>query len=701
MQRLKQLEDENRRLKQIVAEQTLDIQALKAVVAKSGRPHCSAHGGGVADRRAARQSSTGVPTPRVEHGSPSGWRNDASPQCFRTANRWMPSSIRAARTNSSNPCAGHVRAESGGSSMSGWHLTVLTPLLLAFQTASPLDRQWTRVRTSAFEAIGDVEQSRIVAAAIFFERLLEATRLVIPSLKGPAPSPIMVVVTEDSSLTSEGFVEGRYQSYAIVDTRRSNVHPATVSSVVRQLVRNSAESTPLWVEVGLGEFFTTADFGSPGSGITFGQPVAAHLVALRRGMLPMPVLLSTTTESAYLEDPTERRLFVAQSWLLVHYLCAGDMVRRQQLGSYVKELVAGTPPELALKLAMAVNHETLGYKLLDYVERAVYPVRSERSAYPESSALWEARSLAAGDAAALIGDVLMQAGKVSQALEPLRRLPPEEARRANALGIRGRVSAANGDRGEALRLFSESVRDPAADDLWRYHYAAALLGATSLLESNQIAVENARLAQELLVGVHERQPERADVLALLGLAHLVLQNPGAAIQLMTDAFRSCPRHEYALLRARAHIAAGDTGGAQRLLVPLVERGRSQRIRQAAGQLLEGLPRTLTAPAEAIPVYREPRNDELKASGYLAEISCSPSWTVVHVTLDDRMLRLAAASLRWVDFISYRRDLPAAVPCGIRQSPERVWVIYRPDKSAPEGTEGFVRSVEFAPVSRDK
>ena len=34
MQRLKQLEDENRRLKHIVAEQTLDIQALKAVVSK-------------------------------------------------------------------------------------------------------------------------------------------------------------------------------------------------------------------------------------------------------------------------------------------------------------------------------------------------------------------------------------------------------------------------------------------------------------------------------------------------------------------------------------------------------------------------------------------------------------------------------------------------------------------------------------------
>ena len=37
MQRLKQVEDENRRLKQIVAEQTLDIQALKAINAKIGR----------------------------------------------------------------------------------------------------------------------------------------------------------------------------------------------------------------------------------------------------------------------------------------------------------------------------------------------------------------------------------------------------------------------------------------------------------------------------------------------------------------------------------------------------------------------------------------------------------------------------------------------------------------------------------------
>jgi tetratricopeptide (TPR) repeat protein len=557
------------------------------------------------------------------------------------------------------------------------------------------------VRTGAFEAVGDVEPSRIVAASVFFEHVLEATRLVIPSVKAPAASPITIVVTEDSRLISERFVEGRYQSYAAIDARRSKVDASTVSGVVRQLIRNSAENTPLWVEVGLGEFLSTANIESDRSRFTFGNPVAAHLVTLRERMLPMAVLLSTTLESADYRDPIKRRLFVAQSWLLVHYLCAGDITRRTQLGSYLKELAAGTSPELALKMALGVDHETLGHKLFDYVMGSAYPVRTERSNYTQPESALNHKRLTAGDAAAIVADVLLQAGKVTDALERLRRLPPEEARRSNALGLLGRVSAVQGHRGEALRLFSESVSDPGVEDVWRYHYAWTLLRATSLLESNQIALDDARLAQKLLVNVHQRYPEHADVLALLGLAQLALQNPGGAILQLTDAFSSCPRHEYALLRARAHIAAGDAGGAQRLLVLLVDRGKSQAIRQAAGKLLKSVPGTLTLPMETIPVFREPKHDELKASGYLAEITCSPSWVVLHIRLDDRVLRLATASLKWVDLISYRRDPPPAVACGIRHSPEKVWVIYRPDKSAPEDTEGFVKSVEFAPGNLDR
>src|SRR5918993_3320480 len=67
MQRLKQLDDENRRLKQIVAEQTLDIQALRRWSQKNGERHRSARGSGVvADAR--YQRATGVSRDRAESG---------------------------------------------------------------------------------------------------------------------------------------------------------------------------------------------------------------------------------------------------------------------------------------------------------------------------------------------------------------------------------------------------------------------------------------------------------------------------------------------------------------------------------------------------------------------------------------------------------------------------------------------------------
>ncbi len=61
VKKLRQLEDENRRLKQMVAEQALDIQALKAINAKTGRAQGEASGGSVEHRARWAQSTPGVP----------------------------------------------------------------------------------------------------------------------------------------------------------------------------------------------------------------------------------------------------------------------------------------------------------------------------------------------------------------------------------------------------------------------------------------------------------------------------------------------------------------------------------------------------------------------------------------------------------------------------------------------------------------
>src|SRR5687767_14802290 len=59
---------ENRKLKQIVAEHTLDIQALKAVVARNGEPQRSARSGGVAPNARHGSVPTGVSRRRAEYG---------------------------------------------------------------------------------------------------------------------------------------------------------------------------------------------------------------------------------------------------------------------------------------------------------------------------------------------------------------------------------------------------------------------------------------------------------------------------------------------------------------------------------------------------------------------------------------------------------------------------------------------------------
>ncbi len=58
--RLKELEDENRRLKQLVADQALDIQMLKHVASKTGEPFPEAWGQSASRKRSSRSPSEGL-----------------------------------------------------------------------------------------------------------------------------------------------------------------------------------------------------------------------------------------------------------------------------------------------------------------------------------------------------------------------------------------------------------------------------------------------------------------------------------------------------------------------------------------------------------------------------------------------------------------------------------------------------------------
>jgi hypothetical protein len=196
-------------------------------------------------------------------------------------------------------------------------------------------------------------------------------------------------------------------------------------------------------------------------------------------------------------------------------------------------------------------------------------------------------------------------------------------------------------------------------------------------------------------------PRHPDVLALLGLADLSLHNPGAALRQFDEAFRIFPRHEYAILIARAEIAGGDLAAARALLEPLATRSKTADVRRQAQTLLRTLPQGMTpGPSQtSIPLYRDTKPGDLRESGTLTEIACTPQWVILHVRLRDRELLVASTRLDLIDFISYgHTTTPPTIACGTRQSPEPVLITWRKEPTTPPGTEGIVQLVEFQPSS---
>jgi hypothetical protein len=395
---------------------------------------------------------------------------------------------------------------------------------------------------------------------------------------------------------------------------------------VSELVGSSMENVPLWIAIGCGEYLRTLQIDSQASRVIVGAPVARDVVALRSRGLPLLTVLSATAEWPAFIEASTRPQFVAQSWLLVHYLMT-ESSRRAQLSTFLELLDRHVDPEPAFQQAFSETHETMVHRLSDYYGRMLFATRE---------------------------------------------LPLTPA----------------------IAMAMASSGPDVVDLLWRYSYAERLL--------NQQPPDG-DAAGEVVAPLLDSVPRHPDVLALAGRADLARRNPGAALRRFEEAFRLLPRHEYAILIARAEIDAGGHTAARALLEPLTTRGKTEELRQQARALLRTIipsaaaTTASTASPTTMPVFRQKKPGEEQESGTLTEIACNAQWVILHVRLRDRELRVASTRLDLIDFIAYdRTGPPPTLTCGTRPSPEPVLITWRAESTAPPGTEGIVEAVEFLP-----
>jgi hypothetical protein len=152
--------------------------------------------------------------------------------------------------------------------------------------------------------------------------------------------------------------------------------------------------------------------------------------------------------------------------------------------------------------------------------------------------------------------------------------------------------------------------------------------------------------------------------------------------------------------------------ASEMLGPLAADARSQEIREAAKRVLLRAERRASELARASepaaaagsgptagasrPLFRIPRRDETRATGTLKAVDCESGSIVLRVETEDESLRLSAARLDGIQFISYQPSSPKSLVCG--PSDLRVFATYVESDAVIQATgiDGRAIAVEVLP-----
>lgn len=572
--------------------------------------------------------------------------------------------------------------------------------------------------------MGAADSPRMRGAAVLYGRVHRALESVFPDGR-VSTHPWTVVV--DCGETSPGgqpplppLVETRRRSWLFDGCGDARRREESLASAVELITRNSFEAVPLWVEVGLGQVFRTAELTTDGTTLSVGTPVAAHYTLLRSRSMPVRTMLGASRESKTWTDPVMRQLFTAQAWVHMHWLLCQEKNGREQLTEFLRSVARNDAPDVALR-AFADDIDTRDHRIRDYIGRGVFGRWRIESPTTGANAA-SARTLSAMQTAAWKLEIALDRGGeggVGPGIESgapisadLERAVSTEPDGALLLAAIGRLRARDKRHRDAVDLFERAIATRTItpnDRAWiELSYASILLADATSDRASAIPRADLERAEALLGSNELTASGNADALALLATAHLALGNHGAAVQHAALAFQSHPRHEYALLLARAWLEAGRGAAARQILEPLVERGRTADIRQSAKQMLATAPPGDSRIETAVPVFRQLAAGEVRFVGRLLGFVCSPTWVVVEVETSSGIRRAAITRLDLLTFVSHQTAPIDTLRCGKRANAEPVHLIARPHTNQapvangtqalalPEGVTMHAVAVEFVP-----
>ena len=356
------------------------------------------------------------------------------------------------------------------------------------------------------------------------------------------------------------------------------------------LFRRNDQIWPLWLKEGMAEVYST--FQTYGHEVEIARPIDRHLETLaNEPLMPLDELFNVTHDSPQYNEATRQGVFYAESWLLTHYLFAGDNpVLQHRFEQFTPLLYSGELPEQAFTNALGVSLPVMQSALEAYLKRGKFaPIvlkLSDTLSSPVTVSTFRATPV---EVLFRFGDEQLRIGRLdgaqywftrAQQLAPASPLPYE------GLGL---LAAQRDDANEAINQLGQALQRGSTSFLAHYIYAQEKyhLTASGDMYGPIHGDEAGEILEELNKSIN-LMPNFAPAHELLGFFEMVQGNDLVlAEQQLQYAISLEPENpSYVFTLAQVQLRNHDLDSARRTLQPLLLPNVDAKLRASAQELAQ-------------------------------------------------------------------------------------------------------------------
>jgi tetratricopeptide (TPR) repeat protein len=471
-----------------------------------------------------------------------------------------------------------------------------------------LQRRWFETRSAHFNIYSCAAPQNVYSLAAYLEQFSDAyTALAGAQAVASPPIVVMAFPDHESMKPFLPVYDGQPANLAGFFKRGSGENlivlalPDTNSAFSRMqvifheyahlLFRRNGQIWPLWLNEGMAEIYST--FEVRGRTVRIGQPILFYTNLLAaQPLMPLKELFAVNHESPQYNERNRQGIFYAESWLLTHYLMAGDNPEyRARFGQFTKFLRDGQLPEEAFTNALQSSLANVEAGLRRYLKMGRFaPVDCVLSADVSSPKAMSTRVLTPVETLFRLGKEVLDIGRFDAAeaqFTQARKLAPASPFPYEGLGL---LAAERDQHEQAVRDLKEALQLGASGFEAHYYYAREKFAMTGDSQGRYSTLDKDRAAEIRgeLQKTMTLMPDFGPAYQLSGFVELVQGDDlPAAERFLQRAIQLEPENpSYLLSLAQAQMRNKEPDAARQTLKPLLLPHADAKLRAHAMELIQ-------------------------------------------------------------------------------------------------------------------